>query len=95
MNIVIRTAVVTPHGSCNSTENPKDKTSDFWNVSVGAGGAITALSQTNDEYNEMMLKASAVIESVQEWASMDTEDDSRVTEQQMNETIISSWSVRR
>jgi len=57
MNIIIRTAVLTPteHG-------------DEWNVRVGAGGAITALSESSDEYEEMMLKASAVLGAVKEWA---------------------------
>jgi anthranilate/para-aminobenzoate synthase component I len=58
MNIIIRTAVVTPSN--------KD---DEWNISIGAGGAITALSESTDEYQELLLKASAVIESVAEWAS--------------------------
>lgn len=37
-------------------------------VTIGAGGAITILSQNQDEYEEMLLKASSVVESVQEWA---------------------------
>lgn len=57
MNIIIRTVVL-----------GKDE-SDGWNVKVGAGGAITALSDTEDEYDEMMLKASAVMGAVQEWAT--------------------------
>jgi len=39
-----------------------------WNVRIGAGGAITALSDSDDEFDEMMLKARAVQESVREWA---------------------------
>lgn len=39
-------------------------------VSIGSGGAITALSEQTDEYNELMLKASAVVNAVQEWADM-------------------------
>jgi para-aminobenzoate synthetase len=57
MNIIIRSAVVTP------TETGGQK------ISIGAGGAITALSDTQDEYDEMLLKARAVVQSVQEWAS--------------------------
>jgi para-aminobenzoate synthetase len=57
MNIIIRSAVVTP------TETGGQK------ISIGAGGAITALSETQDEYDEMLLKARAVVQSVQEWAS--------------------------
>jgi len=59
MNIVIRTAVLTPAG------NERDE----WKVRVGAGGAITALSESADEYAEMMLKASAVMGAVKEWAT--------------------------
>jgi para-aminobenzoate synthetase len=61
MNIVIRTAVVTPAAS-------DDGGDAFWKVSIGAGGAITALSKSSDEYDEMMLKAAAVMGAVQEWA---------------------------
>ena len=57
MNILIRTAVLTP-----------DAAKDGWKVSVGAGGAITALSESEDEYEEMMLKASVVMEAVEAWA---------------------------
>ena len=39
-----------------------------WNVNVGAGGAITVLSDKQDEYDEMMLKARAVTRAVQIWA---------------------------
>jgi para-aminobenzoate synthetase len=60
MNIVIRTAVLTPRGKCR----------DEWKVSIGAGGAITALSESTDEYDEMILKSSAVVQAVQEWATM-------------------------
>lgn len=60
MNIVIRSAVLTPSAD-----------SQTWNVSVGAGGAITALSESDDEYDEMLLKAKAVMEAVQEWALAD------------------------
>ena len=57
MNIIIRTALVEP------LENGGRK------VSIGAGGAITALSDATDEYEEMLLKASAVVKAVQEWAA--------------------------
>jgi para-aminobenzoate synthetase len=57
MNIIIRTALVEP------LENGGRK------VSIGAGGAITALSDVTDEYEEMLLKASAVVKAVQEWAA--------------------------
>ena len=58
MNIVIRTAILTPLDGDNE-----------WNIRIGSGGAITALSDSADEYDEMMLKASAVMEAVNEWVS--------------------------
>lgn len=58
MNIMIRSATVTP-----------SEKKDEWNVSIGAGGAITALSDAEDEYDEMLLKARAVKEAVEKWAS--------------------------
>ncbi|CAM9185500.1 unnamed protein product [Choristocarpus tenellus] len=47
LNIVIRTAVVTPS-----------------NITVGAGGAVVALSNVEDEYSEMVLKARSVIGAI-------------------------------
>lgn len=63
MNIVIRTAVVTPNQQGRDGEKS-------WDVSIGAGGAITALSESNDEFQEMLLKAKAIKKSVQEWNSL-------------------------
>jgi len=63
MNIVIRSAVLTP-------ENEKE-----WHVRIGAGGAITALSESEDEYEEMLLKARAVVEAVQAWANTPAEGE--------------------
>lgn len=48
-------------------------------TSVGAGGAITALSETQDEYDEMLLKAHAVVKAVQEWAATSTTRSSSST----------------
>jgi para-aminobenzoate synthetase len=47
LNIVIRTAVVTPK-----------------RVTVGAGGAIIAMSDPSEEYIEMILKAKSVLSSI-------------------------------
>jgi para-aminobenzoate synthetase len=63
MNIIIRTAVLT-----------LDEAEGAWKVSVGAGGAITALSNAEEEYYEMKLKARAVVAAVQEWASFPQDD---------------------
>jgi len=63
MNIVIRTAVVTP----SSLSDGED--SMLWDVAIGAGGAITALSESQDEFEEMLLKARAIRKSVEQWNS--------------------------
>jgi para-aminobenzoate synthetase len=61
MNIIIRTAVLTP-------VEARGDSSEAWKVSIGCGGAITALSDSNDEYEEMLLKSRAVREAISEWA---------------------------
>jgi para-aminobenzoate synthetase len=67
MNIVIRTAVIADGGK----------------VSIGAGGAITVLSEFEDEYEEMLLKARAVQDAVELWASLeDKRSQGMITEQQ-------------
>lgn len=63
MNIVIRSAVLMPNDESHSADESRE-----WKVSIGAGGAITALSESTDEYEEMFLKASAVMKAVEEWA---------------------------
>ncbi|KAL3911123.1 MAG: hypothetical protein SGILL_007407, partial [Bacillariaceae sp.] len=65
MNIIIRTAVLTLADDV-----------DAWKVGIGAGGAITALSEVEDEYDEMKLKARAVVSAVQKWASRPAVDSS-------------------
>jgi para-aminobenzoate synthetase len=61
MNIVIRTAILTPYVNTTSGNN------DGWDVSIGAGGAITALSESDSEYDEMLLKARALLAAVNIW----------------------------
>jgi para-aminobenzoate synthetase len=72
MNIVIRSAVVQPAKPASLPRTPHtfstERKHEEWMVSIGAGGAITALSESTDEYEEMILKAKAVIEAVEEWA---------------------------
>ena len=81
MNIIIRSAVVvTTNGTtADGGDEPTKASSSVkvnykhgrkqHEVSIGAGGAITALSETENEYEEMLLKAKAVVEAVQEWAA--------------------------
>lgn len=52
-SVVIRTCVFAREG-------------DLLNISVGAGGALVALSDPIDEYNEMLLKLNSVLPSLQE-----------------------------
>lgn len=60
LNIVIRTAIVTRDagGGGDGGDGVMSR------VSVGAGGAITMLSVGKDEYEEMMLKGSAIVRAV-------------------------------
>ena len=77
MNIIIRTAILTPEWSTQGVASSNQR-NDLWKVSIGAGGAITALSQPTDEYDEMKLKASAIIGAVEKWACRESdalEDD--------------------
>ena len=81
MNIIIRTAVLTP------TENV-----DEWRVRIGAGGAITALSESTDEYEEMMLKASAVMGAVNAWSSGGVEPHTLQPRAMVSDGLPSSWT---
>ena len=58
MNIVIRTAVISP-----SSRDSGSRTNGL-KIHVGAGGAITALSDKDDEYEEMILKTRAVVGAI-------------------------------
>jgi para-aminobenzoate synthetase len=62
MNIIIRSAVLTPIPNT-------DDSMQSWKASIGCGGAITALSDSNDEYDEMLLKSRIVRHSISQWAS--------------------------
>ena len=50
MNIVIRSAVLTPLSRAHEEDGTATET---WKVSIGTGGAITALSDAENEYEEM------------------------------------------
>jgi len=63
MNIVIRSAVLTP------SDNPQNNT-ETWRASIGCGGAITALSDSDDEYEEMLLKSRVVRKTISDWAAL-------------------------
>ena len=70
MNIVIRSAVLTPsRTSSGSGDEGEPSGSETWNVSIGCGGAITALSESDDEYREMLLKSRVVRSTVSGWAA--------------------------
>ena len=64
MNIIIRSAVLTP-----SSSKEEDDDVDRWKASIGCGGAITALSDSEDEYEEMLLKSRVVRSTISEWVS--------------------------
>jgi para-aminobenzoate synthetase len=83
MNIVIRTAVL-------KHKPQSDKTcQDQWKVSIGAGGAITALSESTDEYEEMSLKASAVIRAVEDWVALTNDVDTEQTSTSEQRSVLS------
>jgi para-aminobenzoate synthetase len=56
MNVIIRTAIL-PQPS-------KDNPNAGYNVSIGAGGAIVHLSNSEEEYEEVLLKAKALINAL-------------------------------
>ena len=66
MNIIIRSAVLTPSSSSREEDNADV---DMWKASIGCGGAITALSDSEDEYEEMLLKSRIVRSTISEWVS--------------------------
>jgi para-aminobenzoate synthetase len=91
MNIIIRTAILTPECEPSTLKTNSNRTNKVWKVSIGAGGAITALSQPTDEYNEMMLKASAIIGAVEEWASVLDEDTATNTDILYDPQIVDDY----
>ena len=68
MNIVIRSAVLTPLSSTNVNEEAT-KNTEKWKASIGCGGAITALSDSDDEYEEMLLKSRVVRRTISDWVA--------------------------
>ena len=65
MNIIIRTAVLTPGDNTNIDD------SETWKAS---GGTIAALSNSDNEYTEMLIKSEVVTRSISEWVAKITED---------------------
>ncbi len=64
MNIIIRSAVLTPG------DNPVEEDNiETWTASIGCGGAITALSNSDNEYNEMLIKSAVVRRSISDWVA--------------------------
>jgi para-aminobenzoate synthetase len=61
-NVIIRTAVWERRRNANGVDAPEGS----WGVSIGVGGAIVAHSDPQDEYEETLLKARSVIESIRE-----------------------------
>lgn len=59
LSVVIRTAVFTKSKKSNSIAGE-----ELWRCDVGAGGALTALSNVNAEWDELNLKADAVINAL-------------------------------
>ena len=70
MNIIIRSAILTP------TDRTMSRIDDMeaWMVSIGCGGAITALSDSDNEYDEMLLKSRIVRSTISNWAAQATEE---------------------
>jgi len=69
MNIVIRSAVLTPSNKPSRSNNDGGPESETWNISIGCGGAITALSKSDDEYKEMLLKSQVVQNTISSWVA--------------------------
>ncbi|KAL7543480.1 hypothetical protein ACHAWF_007399 [Thalassiosira exigua] len=73
MNIVIRSAVLTP---TDDDRHDKGMGAERWKASIGCGGAITALSNSEDEYEEMLLKSRVVRGSISDWVARMKSGDS-------------------
>jgi len=85
MNIVIRTAVVTPTAQSSPSNTNWIEGVD---IKIGAGGAITALSESEDEYNEMLLKARAVMDAINLWSHQMGLVDVRQSDDKQKEASI-------
>ena len=68
MNIVIRPAVLTPLPSTNVNEEESENT-EKWKASIGCGGAITALSDSDEKYEQMLLKSRVVRRTISDWVA--------------------------
>lgn len=75
-NVVTRTAVKI------DSPNPASAVEDIW--TIGAGGAVTALSDPNSEYDEMLAKFSSIAAAF--------EEDTRIEEVEKETDLRGIWS---
>ena len=84
MNIIIRSAILTPLAAGINGEID----TEVWKASIGCGGAITALSNSADEYEEMLLKSRVVRESISEWVAQATTEQSQPVRRKSDEVTV-------
>ena len=84
MNIIIRSAILTPLAAGINGESD----TEIWKASIGCGGAITALSNSADEYKEMLLKSRVVRESISEWVAQATTERSQPVRKKSDEVTV-------